>query len=434
MMESAELYPYYLTHRAVSTDTRQIKPGSLFFALKGERFNGNAFAAEALEKGAAYAVIDDPAYRTGDRFVVVEDTLTALQDLAKYHRSQLQIPVIGVTGTNGKTTTKELIQTVLSQGFRAQATQGNLNNHIGVPLTLLSLAPETEIAVIEMGANHPGEIAFLCSIAQPTHGLITNVGKAHLEGFGGFEGVIRTKGELYDYLAGHGGTLFLQHDNERLRAMAADRNIKHVIRYGFSAGNDVYGQLLAADPMLHVEWWPGSGQTGHRIATQLTGAYNVENILASICIGLHFGLSPEAINQGIASYIPTNNRSQLIRTERNTVIGDYYNANASSMAAALENLHVLKAERKAAILGDMFELGDETATEHAKVVVHARSLGLDRLIFVGAEFYAHRSEGAEFYATMAEAQEALRQSPIDGALVLLKASRGMCFEQLVGYL
>src|SRR5690606_4213445 len=235
---------------AISTDTRNIVPGSLFFALKGDRFNGNAFAAEALDRGAAYAVIDEEAYRGDDRFLLVPDVLTALQDLAKYHRAQLQIPIIGITGTNGKTTTKELIHAVLSQRFKTYATRGNLNNHIGVPLTLLCVDRQTEIAVIEMGANHTGEIAYLCEIAQPTHGLITNVGKAHLEGFGSFEGVKQAKGELYDYLGSHGGTLFLQNDNAFLKEMATLRNVSSTVTYGFSPGNQVRGELIASNPLL----------------------------------------------------------------------------------------------------------------------------------------------------------------------------------------
>ncbi|GGG81321.1 UDP-N-acetylmuramoyl-tripeptide--D-alanyl-D-alanine ligase [Parapedobacter pyrenivorans] len=433
-MEPALLYPYFLEHPAISTDTRNIQPNSLFFALKGENFNGNAFAGEALEKGARYAVIDEPQYQTDERFLLVADVLTALQELARHHRHQLRIPIVGITGTNGKTTTKELIHAVLSQQFNTLATTGNLNNHIGVPLTMLAITEQTEIAIIEMGANHVGEIALLCGIAQPTHGLITNVGKAHLEGFGSFEGVKKAKGELYDYLATHNGTLFLQNDNPLLHEMAAARRVPQVVTYGFSVGNDVVGELVSADPLLNVSWKLQAAATPHITPTQLTGSYNTENILAAVCVGQHFNVPPAKINRGIAEYTPKNNRSQLTKTEHNTIICDYYNANATSMAAALDNLRMLKAERKVVILGDMFELGAESHTEHHQVVQHALSLEVYRLIFVGEAFFEHCFAGAEFYKTTAEAQAMLQQQPITDALVLLKASRGMAFEQLVSYL
>lgn len=432
-MDSALLYGYFLQYPTISTDTRNIHPDSLFFALKGEHFNGNAFAAEALEKGAAYTVIDEPQYQQDERCLLVADVLTALQELARYHRDQLRIPIVGITGTNGKTTTKELIHAVLSQQFNTYATKGNLNNHIGVPLSILSITAQTELAIIEMGANHVGEIALLCGIAQPTHGLITNVGKAHLEGFGSLEGVKKAKGELYDYLATHGGTLFLQNDNALLREMAAARNIQ-VVTYGFSVENNVVGELVSADPLLNIRWTSEADPSQHMVHTQLTGSYNTENILAAISVGLHFNVSPTKIDQGITGYTPKNNRSQLTKTAHNTVICDYYNANATSMAAALDNLRIVNADRKVIILGDMFELGAESYTEHRQVVQHARSLDAHRLIFVGNAFFEHRFDGAEFYKTTAEVGDALRQHPVIDALVLLKASRGMAFEQLISYL
>ncbi len=430
-MEPAALYPYFLKHPAISTDTRAIQPGGLFFALKGANFNGNAFAADALEKGASFAVIDEEQYQKDDRFLLVEDVLSALQELASHHRTQLRIPFIGITGTNGKTTTKELVHAVLSQKFNTYATKGNLNNHIGVPLTILSITEQTEIAIVEMGANHPGEIAMLCEIAQPTHGLITNVGKAHLAGFGSFEGVKRTKGELYDYLASHEGTLFLQQTNPLLREMAATRPIKKVVTYGFSSENDLMGELISANPLLEVQWRERSSARPYIIRTQLTGSYNTENILAAICIGRHFGVDAKDINDGIAGYEPANNRSQITKTEHNTVIRDYYNANASSMAAALENLRMLDSDHKAIILGDMFEMGDDSHEEHGKVVELALSLGASRIVFVGTAFLQHRCSDAEFYETTDAARDALAHQPIEGALVLLKASRGMAFERLL---
>ena len=433
-MEPTSLYSYFLKHPIISTDTRNIQPSSLFFALKGENFNGNAFAVEALEKGAAYAIIDEAQYQKDERFILVDDVLAALQGLASHHRTQLQIPFIGITGTNGKTTTKELIHAVLSQKFNTYATKGNLNNHIGVPLTILSITKQTQIAIVEMGANHLGEIALLCEIAKPTHGLITNVGKAHLEGFGSFDGVKRTKGELYDYLSNHEGTLFLQRDNPILQEMASTRNIVQVITYGGSADNDFVGELVSANPLLNVQWqWQGS-TSQHTIHTQLTGSYNTENILAAVCIGLHFGVDAEDINNGIAGYIPANNRSQLAKTAHNTVICDYYNANASSMAAALENLHILDADNKVIILGDMFEMGDDSYEEHRKVVEQAISGGASRVIFVGKAFLQHEHPNAEYYETTDAAKEALVERPIQGALVLLKASRGMAFERLIASL
>lgn len=435
MMEAESLYPYYLNHRAISTDTRNILPDSLFFALKGERHNGNRFAAQALESGASYAVVDEPQAGDDERYLYVGDVLTALQGLARYHRSHLNIPVIGITGTNGKTTTKELIQAVLAQRFETYATKGNLNNHIGVPLTILSITPQTEIAIIEMGANHVGEIDFLCRIAQPTHGLITNVGRAHLEGFGSFEGVKKAKGELYDYLATHDGTLFLQNDNPVLREMVAQRSIQQRITYGFSPGNDVSGELVSVNPLLCVRWTASQHHGHHTVHAQLTGAYNTENILAAIAIGQYFGVPPERISQGVNGYTPTNNRSQLTKTDHNTLICDYYNANASSMAAALENLRVLEADRKAIVLGDMFEMGNDTHEEHRNVVEAALSLQAARTLFVGKAFYEHRQHaGAEFYETTEAARDALSQQPIRNAWVLLKASRGMAFEKLVDLL
>lgn len=430
-MQPASLYRYYLEYPQVSTDTRAITPDSLFFALKGAHFNGNAFAAEALEKGARYAIIDEPRYQLDDRFLLVTDVLAALQELARYHRTRLRIPVVGITGSNGKTTTKELLHAVLSRNFNTYATHGNLNNHIGVPLTVLSLDAKTELAIVEMGANRPGEIAFLCDIAQPSHGLITNVGKAHLEGFGGFDGVKRTKGELYDYLARHSGTVFLQHDNPLLREMAALRAVDQPVTYGFSADNDITGTLRSADPVLEIAWHTRESATPHILKTQLAGAYNVENLLAAVCVGRHFGIAATDINNAIANYSPANNRSQLTKTASNTVICDYYNANASSMAAALENLHLIHADRKVIILGDMFELGDASYEEHRKLVHQACAMGADRILFVGHEFTRHKCPGAEFYETTDAAKTALRQHPVTGALVLLKASRSMAFEKLM---
>ncbi|MDM1293897.1 UDP-N-acetylmuramoyl-tripeptide--D-alanyl-D-alanine ligase [Sphingobacterium sp. N143] len=430
-MDIQSLYQIYKQYPNITTDTRKIEENSLFFALKGTNFNGNAFADQALEMGASYVVIDEEVYQKGERYILVDDVLDTLQKLANYHRKQLNIPVVGVTGTNGKTTTKELLYAVVSQKYNAYATQGNLNNHIGVPLTLLAIDDSVEFAIIEMGANHLEEIAFLCAIAEPTHGLISNVGKAHLEGFGSFEGVKKTKGELYDWLQDHDGTLFLQADNTHLKEMASSRQISKVVTYGFSDSNDINGKLLKADPLLQIAWKNKGEQQAYIVNTQLTGSYNTENFLAAIAVGVHFNVPAKEINQGIEGYIPTNNRSQIMKTKNNIVICDYYNANATSMAAALDNIRIIEAEQKAIILGDMFELGAESFTEHQGVVEQVKSINAEWKIFVGKAFYEHKHAGAAFYETTVEAKEALGANRIVGATVLLKASRGMAFEHLV---
>lgn len=428
-MQIETLYSIYKQFPFISTDTRHIKENSIFFALKGANFNGNTFADQALESGAAYVVVDEAEVIKGEQYILVEDVLRSLQDLALYHRQHLHIPVIGITGTNGKTTSKELVYSVLSQQFRTYSTQGNLNNHIGVPLTLLAIDDSYEMAIVEMGANHIGEIDFLSRIARPTHGFITNVGKAHLEGFGSFEGVKKTKGELYDFIAETGGTLFLQADNAYLVEMATQRSFAKVIKYGFSDKNDVVGKLLLANPYLSIAWKEGVKTESYELYTQLTGAYNTENILAAIAIGLEFGMSPVKINEGITSYVPKNNRSQIAKTSRNTIVADFYNANASSMAAALDNMQVLTAEHKVVILGDMFELGDEAYEEHKNVIAKAKTMNFEKLVFVGKEFFKHKDDSAEFYETTADASAAV--SGINDSFILLKASRGMAFEKLL---
>lgn len=428
-MRIEKLYEIYKQFPSISTDTRNIKESSIFFALKGANFNGNTFASQALESGARYVVVDEEEFVKGEQYILVDDVLKSLQELALHHRKQLTIPVVGITGTNGKTTSKELVFSVLSQQFRTYATQGNLNNHIGVPLTLLSIDSTYEVAIIEMGANHVGEIEFLANIACPTLGFITNVGKAHLEGFGSFEGVKKTKGELYDYLSQRGGTLFLQADNPHLVEMAAQREFTRIVKYGFTATNDIVGKLLMANPYLSIAWKEGRKSESYEVYTQLTGSYNTENILAAIAVGLELGMTPSSINEGIANYIPKNNRSQITKTSRNTVVADFYNANASSMAAALDNMQVLTADHKVVILGDMFELGDEAFEEHKNVILKAKALHFERLIFVGKEFCKHQDEEAEFYKTTEEAATAI--SSLNDSFILLKASRGMAFERLL---
>jgi len=438
IMTTAELYNIYKKHPVISTDTRKIIPGSLFFALKGEKFDANTFAEQAIASGAAYAVIDNPEYQKGDQYLSVEDVLVALQDLARYHRRQLTIPVVGLTGTNGKTTTKELINAVLSQHFDTYATQGNLNNHIGVPLTILSINASHEAAVIEMGANHQKEIELLCTISQPSHGLITNVGKAHLEGFGGVEGVKKGKGELYDYLKASNGITFVNSDSADLMAMQNARSLKNVTFYGsIDLDNLVSGQLIENSPYLTLQWTNNTTGKSYEVKSQLTGAYNLDNILAAICIGVYFKLTPEQINAGISGYQPKNNRSQITQTATNTLICDYYNANPSSMAVAIENLGKIEAKHKVLVLGDMFEMGEESAAEHEAIIKKAMETPVDKRIFIGGEFASQKSEfgsqksGAIFYNTAEDAIAGLKANPIRNATVLIKGSRGMALERLV---
>jgi len=429
-----QLYNLYLQHPVISTDTRKITPGSLFFALKGDKFDANTFAAQALEAGAAYAIIDNAQYRVSEQYVLVDDVLSTLQDLARYHRKQLQIPVIGLTGSNGKTTTKELINAVLSQQFNTLATTGNLNNHIGVPLTVLSINNTHEIAVIEMGANHQKEIELLCSIAQPTHGLITNVGKAHLEGFGGIEGVKKGKGELYDYLKATEGTVFVNANSPELVLMQEERHLENVIYYGTRSFLDSIDAILIQNaPYLALKWTvKGAEADEYQITTQLTGQYNLPNITAAICIGHHFKLSPQQINTGIAGYHPQNNRSQIVKTEGNTLICDYYNANPSSMLVALDNLNKMQAQHKVMILGDMFEMGPEAAAEHEAIVEAALVIRADEHIFIGSEFFNQRTDHrGTYYETAEDAITAIRAKPVTNATVLIKGSRGMALERLV---
>ncbi|WP_200940300.1 UDP-N-acetylmuramoyl-tripeptide--D-alanyl-D-alanine ligase [Pedobacter sp. Leaf194] len=433
MITTEELYEHYLKHPVISTDTRNIAEGCIFFALKGDNFNANTFAAQAIEKGAAFAVVDEAEYSEAGNCLLVEDVLTALQALAKHHRKQLSIPVIGLTGSNGKTTSKELINAVLAERYKTFATFGNLNNHIGVPISILSIRNDVEVAVIEMGANHQKEIELLCTIAQPTHGVITNVGMAHLDGFGGFEGVKKGKAELYAYLKANHGYTFINRDNSHLMQMSEAAGLSKLIFYGTENGNTIKGKLQSSDPFISVEW------TNHEVLstvyTHLTGSYNFENILAAICIGDFFDMEPEEINRGLENYHPKNNRSQLIKTETNTVVCDFYNANPSSMAAALANIAVLTANRKVAILGDMFELGPESEEQHKRIAEQAMNSGLDQIIFIGKYFYAlSKNYNAVFFEKPDEAADYLKTNKISDALILLKGSRGMKLESLLAYL
>ena len=413
--------------------------------MKGDKFDANTFAAAAIAAGAAYAVIDDPAYLLNEQYLLVPDVLTALQELARYHRRQLHIPVIGLTGSNGKTTTKELINAVLSQRFNTYATQGNLNNHIGVPLSILSINRQHEAAVIEMGANHQKEIELLSSIAQPSHGLITNIGKAHLEGFGGIAGVRKGKGELYDFLSGAGqgkaGVTFVNADDPVLVAMALEKGLDPIVYYGDAdTAAIVSGKIIANDPLLILEWTDRRSEHIHAVQTHLTGEYNLPNILVAIAIGLYFDIDPAAINAGISGYQPNNNRSQITHTATNTLICDYYNANPSSMAVAIENLGKLDAPHKVLILGDMFEMGEEATAEHEAIIKKALAARVDERIFIGPEFQKAAQlmdhgpsimDNTVFHPSVEAASAYLKNNPIQNATVLIKGSRGMALERLV---
>jgi UDP-N-acetylmuramoyl-tripeptide--D-alanyl-D-alanine ligase len=430
-MNIEQLYQYFITCTSVTTDSRNCPEGSLFFALKGESFDGNKFALSSLEKGCRYAVVDDEKYAIDGRFLLVDNCLEALQQLAKMHRCRLKTPVIGITGTNGKTTTKELIATVLSQKFNTLFTQGNFNNHIGVPLTLLQLKPEHEMAVIEMGANHPGEIKTLANIACPDFGIITNVGKAHLEGFGSFEGVIRTKGELYDYIRANGGSLFVNLDNPVLSDLSAN-----IARVGYALASEeavVKGFIISDGPFLKLIWKKSDEVAEYAVSTNLIGEYNAENVLAAICIGSHFGVVPGQINLALETYQPTNNRSQFKETEKNHLIIDAYNANPTSMNASILNFRHIHAAKKAVILGDMFELGDQSQQEHQKIVDLLGESAFDKVILVGERFGAIPSDFIKI-ADTASLIAYLEKEQLSGYTVLVKGSHGMRLDKSVDQL
>ena len=417
-----ELYSLFQAHSVITTDTRHCPEGSLFFALRGERFDGNAFALQALQAGCAFAVVDDPAVGGDERLLHVPDVLTTLQQLAALHRRTLGTPIVQITGTNGKTTTKELTAAVLARKFDLLCTQGNFNNHIGVPKTLLQLRPHHQMAVIETGANHPGEIALLTDLVQPECGLITNVGMAHLEGFGSFEGVMRTKGELYDYLRHKpGGFIFLHADNEHLCRMAGSLP---AVRYGMP-GHDCYteGEVLDCTPFLRLRFRTQGG-AWHEVQTHLIGAYNVANVLAAAAVGAHFGVPDVDIAEALAAYEPTNNRSEWMRTQRNELIVDAYNANPTSMKAALDNFALIAHDHKMAILGEMRELGTASDEAHRAVAAQAASLHCEEVWLVGEAFRAHAA-GARWFPSVAEVKAALEaEGAPTGRLILVKGSNG----------
>ena len=427
-MKTPELYKIFREHPQITTDSRNCPENSIFFALKGDNFDGNNYIEAALQNGAVYAVGDRDNLPSGDRIIRVENSLQTLQDLATYHRRQINPFVVAITGTNGKTTTKELTAAVLSSRFQTLYTQGNFNNHIGVPLTLLRLREGDEFAVIEMGANHPGEIRELCGIAEPDFGLITNIGKAHLEGFGSFEGVIRTKTELYDYLRERNGKVFANVDNPLLSPFFPSLNI---ISFGKSNENFVSGKVIKDLPFLGIEWKKGNGEN-QVISSHLTGSYNFENILSAVCIGSFFGINADTINQAISSYIPDNNRSQYIQTTKNVLIADAYNANPSSMQAALINFFQLKANPKMVVLGEMKELGDYSEEEHRAIIRLLKENPVDKVYLIGANFSVNElSANWKVFHRTEELKDYLQQNPVEGYHVLIKGSRSNKLETVI---
>ncbi len=424
-MQIEELYKIYKQYPSIQTDTRKLKKGDIYFALKGENFNGNLFAIQALESGAAYSIVDEKN-DDDNRLILVNDVLKTLQELAKYHRNQFTIPFIAITGSNGKTTTKELIHAVLSSSFKTYTTEGNLNNHIGVPLTILKIKEDAQLAVIEMGANHLHEIEGYCGYALPTHGIITNTGKAHLEGFGGIEGVRKGKGELYDFLRGHNGTAFVMWDYDYLREMS--KNIPKIITYGTSDA-DVTGTIVKSEPFLSVEINLKNG-SAEAIHTQLVGDYNFPNVLVAIAVGRHFGIADTTMKSAIEVYTPSNSRSQLIERGSNKIILDAYNANPSSMKLAIENFSRIQANKKVLLLGAMAELGVESLAEHEAIISLLQKTRWDAVALVGGDFKKLKHPFLQFENSIA-AKEWLQQQHFEDTHFLIKGSRSMQMEKVI---
>ncbi len=427
-MSIIDLYDLFIHNPQITTDSRNCPKGSIFFALKGDKFDGNQYAGKALASGCVYAVIDNPDYYIGERTILVDNVLKTLQQLAHHHRKVLGLPIIGITGTNGKTTTKELLAAVLSTKFNLLYTEGNFNNHIGVPLTLLRLTHDHEMAVIEMGASHPGDIKELVDIVHPNYGIITNVGRAHLEGFGSFEGVIRTKGELYDYIRRSKGKIFIKKENEYLQSIA-----KGIEQITYGNGDDAFasGQVVSCDPFL-VFNWKQQGKL-HTVETHMIGSYNLDNVLAAVAVGRFFKIPAERISRAIAAYEPTNNRSQFKKTDNNELIIDAYNANPSSMKVALDNFITMPVQPKAIILGDMRELGPTSDELHAEVVEQIKKGQFDKVFLCGEHFSKVGKEFSPFATTEAMTEE-LRKQPLKGYHILIKGSHSMGLEKLADIL
>ena len=426
-MKIEELYQQYLQYPSVKTDTRKLEKNDLYFALKGPNFNGNEFAPKALESGAAKAIIDDARFEVKDKTILVDDVLSTLQQLANYHRKQFKIPFLAITGSNGKTTTKELIHRVLSSQFKTYTTEGNLNNHIGVPLTILKIRKDAELVVLEMGANHIGEIASYCRIADPTHGLITNCGKAHLEGFGSEEGVRKGKGELYDHLRTNNGSAFVMWDYEYLRDMS--KGIHEIFKYGTSQ-TDVIGNVTKTEPFLEVKFEKGLKD---EVKTQLVGGYNLPNVLAAAAVGLYFSVTLDNIKKSIESYQPSNSRSQLIIKDDKKIILDAYNANPSSMKVAIENFSKTGGDNKYLILGAMAELGGTSIQEHNDIIKEINKHKWKEVLLVGGDF-VKADHQYKYFKSSDEAGNWLKNQNLKGAFILVKGSRSMQMEKVLAYL
>jgi UDP-N-acetylmuramoyl-tripeptide--D-alanyl-D-alanine ligase len=429
-MNLHELYTIYRKTPDISTDSRVIRPGCMFFALRGDRFNGNQFVSEALEKGAVWAVADEKEGPAGDRIIRVDDVLHTLQQLSFLHRRECRFKILAITGSNGKTTTKELCSSILLSKYKLYATQGNLNNHIGVPLTILAMPPDTELGIVEMGANHTGEIRLLCDIANPDYGLITNIGKAHLEGFGNLQGVAAAKGELFNYLADNDGTIFANAKDDNIRSILPVKS-KRIIMYNNpeSCWAEKTGEGMFLEVLIHDQ----SGR--YPVKSRMVGTYNIENMVAAWTVGKYFGISPSRITKSIETYIPSNNRSQLIRTRYNEIIMDAYNANPTSMKAAIENFIAMKHCSPLIILGDMLELGESSAGEHQAVVDILKKQGMPAVICIGSHFETPaKSAGITWYPDVASLREALEASPVRDSLILIKGSRGNRLEKIADLL
>ena len=427
-MKINQLHELFLKSNGVSTDTRKIETDTIFFALKGKNYNANSFAQKAIDLGAKYSVIDKDSLKKNDKFILVEDVLETLQQLANFHRKYLKIPILAITGSNGKTTSKELINSVLSKQFRTSATKGNLNNHIGVPLTLLKMDHSIDFGIVELGANHLEEIKELCKIAEPNYGYITNFGKAHLEGFGSIKGVIKGKSELYDYLISTNGLIFINADDSKQLKQIKDYN--NIFKFSKSSSNGLEISIKSETPFVKINF------LGKQIQSQLIGSYNFSNIAAAIAIGCYFELDFIKIKKGIESYHPKNNRSQIIIKKSNKIILDAYNANPTSMNAALENFRLMKGDYKIVILGDMFELGDESFNEHKAIIDSVNLSNFSAVYYVGQHFIQHKyfSEGVFFFKNIDLLQKHLQSLSINNSLILVKGSRGMSLEVLLQYL
>ena len=424
-MTISELYKIFLVHSSVTTDTRKIKKGDLFFALKGPNFNGNRYVQAALTQGAAYCICDEETGVKDDRIIRTENALATQQQLAKYHRQRFNVPFIAITGSNGKTTTKELVHAVLSTKYRCYTTHGNFNNHIGIPLTLLSIKTDAEIAVVEMGANHRQEIKEYCIYSLPTHGLITNCGKAHLEGFGSEEGVRKGKGELYEHIGATNGTIFINTDYSYLEEMS--RRVKNKISYGEKAA-DFMGTVKSADPFLDVEITKGANISS--LKTQLAGSYNLPNILSAVCIGKTFDVPDHQIKQALEEYVPSNSRSQLIKKGSNTILLDAYNANPGSMKAAIENFVAMSGEKKAVMLGGMMELGNDSITEHKSLVDLLKQHPWYKVALTGKDFTG-LPDNFYYFNSSEEMGEWYRRQKFENTLILVKGSRSMAMEKIL---